>query len=99
MVLAKLLDQIKLFYVLLLILIRDLMLALKLLCVLHNFFLSCTLQASLVDLLIFILSGKNGKSLCNIRICFGYSTSTSKIYPISLFSSYFFINSSLNFYM
>ena len=61
--------------------------------------LSCTLQTTLVDLLIFILSGKNDKSQCNIRICFGDSTSTLKIYPIPLFSLYFFINSSLNFDM
>ena len=100
MVLTKLLDQIKLFYVLLLILICDLMLAIKLLCVLHNFFLFCAVQTSLVELLIFILLGKNDKSLCNIQLCFGYSTSTSKlfghptstskIYPTSLLSSYFF---------
>ena len=59
-----LLDQIELFYVFVLILIHDLMLALNLLCPTKNF-LCCTLQISLVDLLIFILPGKNGKFLCD----------------------------------
>ena len=46
---------------------------------LNNFFLSVTLQISLKHLLIFIFSGKKGKSLCKMRSVFGYSISrTSK---------------------
>ena len=44
----------------------------------------------------FILPGKNGKSLWKSCKFLGHSTSTSKIYPLSLSSSKSFVNSSLN---
>ena len=62
------------------------MLALGSLCGQHTF-LSYRLHTSLLHLLIFILSGKNGRSLCKSPKYLGYSTSTSRIYPSSLFSS------------
>ena len=39
--------------------------------------LSYRVQTNLLHLLIFILSGKNGRSLCKSCKCLGYSTSTS----------------------
>ena len=44
---------------------------------LNSFFLSVTLQTSFLTLLTFILSGKKGKSLCNMLSVFGYSISTT----------------------
>ena len=45
----------------------------------------------------FFLSGRNGKSLWELNKVFGYSISTSRNYPLSLFSLYSFMNLSLNF--
>ena len=55
------------------------------------FSLSSILQISFLHLLIFSLLDKNGKSLLRLNNFFRYSTSTSRKYPISLFSSYFFM--------
>ena len=49
--------------------------------------ISYRLHTNLSHLLIFILSGKNGKSLCKSCKSLEYSTSTSRIYPLSLSSS------------
>ena len=51
---------------------------------------SCVLHFS-----IFILSGKNKKSLRGFYSSLGYLTSILSIYPLWLFSSYTFMNSSL----
>ena len=47
-------------------------------------FLSYRLHTSLSYWLIFILSGKNGKSLCKSCKSLGYSTSAWRIWPLSL---------------
>ena len=82
-------DYTGLLYELSLILVHDLMLVLKLLCEQHSF-LSDKLHTSLLHLLIFILSGRNGKSLCKSCKFVGHLTYTSIIYPLSLSSSEFF---------
>ena len=79
-------DQTGLLYEISLILVHDLMLVLRLLCEKHSS-LSYKLQTSLLHLLIFILSGKNGKSLCIPCKSLRCSTSTSNICPLSLSSS------------
>ena len=53
----------------------------------EQFSLSFILQTSLLHFLIFFLSAKNGRSPQTLRKFFGYSTSTSRIYPLSLSSS------------
>ena len=84
----------ELFYALFLVLIHDLVLVLKFLCVQHIYFyfLLYRLHTSLLRFLIFILSGKNGKSLGESYRLFGYSISVSSMYPILLPPSCYFIN-------
>ena len=53
------------------------------------FSLSSIPQASFSTFSNFFLSGKNGKSLREPNNVFGESTSSSRKYPISLFSLYF----------
>ena len=85
MVLRMLLDETELFYVHFLTLIYGLMLVLELLCEHHSYlFFVIYITKSLLHLLIFILSDKNGKSLCKLCKPLRYSTSTSKIYPLLL---------------
>ena len=58
--------------------------------------LSCKLASNFFTFSIFILSGKNGRSIwssCNFSV---YCTSTSRINPTSLSSLYFLIKASLN---
>ena len=52
----------------------------------RHIFLLCKLQTNFLHLPIFILFGKNGKSLCESCNFLGYLTSTSRIYPFLLFS-------------
>ena len=80
------LDRKQLLYELFLVLDHALMLVLVILCGQHSSFI-VQIAYKLVDLLILILSDKNGKSLCNLCNSFGYSISTSKKYPISPSSS------------
>ena len=47
-------------------------------------------QVSFSTLSIFLLSGKNGKSLWELNKVFGYCASASRKYSVLLFSSYFF---------
>ena len=53
----------------------------------QHIFLLSKLHTSFLHLSVFILFGKNGKSLCKSCNLLGYLTSTSRIYPLSLFSS------------
>ena len=59
-------------------------------------FSSCKLVTSFPTFSILILSGKNGKSFRSLRKFLEYWTSTSRKYPSSLSSLYFYIKSSLN---
>ena len=58
--------------------------------------LSCKLVTSFSTFSIFILSGKNGKSLSSSCSFSGYWTSTSRKYPSSFSSLYYFMKSPLN---
>ena len=89
-------DKTGLLYEPFLILVHDLRLVLMILCEQHSF-LSYKLHASFLHLPILILSHKNGKSSCKPCKILGYLTSTSRIYPFLLSSSYFFMNSLVNF--
>ena len=82
-----LLDLFQLIYEPFSILIRDLVLVLMTLYVRRIFFLLRKLHTSFLHLPIFILLGKNGKSLCKSCNLLEYLMSTSRIYPLSLFSS------------
>ena len=82
-------DKIGLLYEPFLILVHDLRLLLMILCGQHCF-LSYKVHKSFLHLPIFILSGRNGKSSCKPCKFLGYLTSTSRIYPLLLSSSYFF---------
>ena len=53
----------------------------------QRIFLLRKLHTSFLHLSIFILLGKNDKSLCKSYNLLGYLTSTSRIYPLSLCSS------------
>ena len=55
-------------------------------------FLIVQIAYKLATFLIFILSGKNGKSLGESYRLFGYSISVSSMYPILLPPSCYFIN-------
>ena len=81
------------------VLIRDLILVVKLLFLMGTtyFSLSFILQTSFSYFLIVCYSGKNAKSLWRLNKFFGYFTSTSRTYPLFLFSSYFLMKRSLNF--
>ena len=92
-------DWIELLCVPFLVLIRDLILVVKLLFLMGTtyFSLSFILQTSFSHFLIVCYSGKNAKSLWRLNKSFGYFTSTSRKYPLFLFSSYFLMKRSLNF--
>ena len=53
-------------------------------------FSSYILHTSLLHFLIIILSSKNGKSLWRLWGVLRYSISTSKMYPMQIFLSYFY---------
>ena len=55
------------------------------------FSLSYISQVSFSTFSIFLLSGKNGKSLWELNKDFGYCASASRKYSVLLFSSYFLI--------
>ena len=59
-------------------------------------FLIVQIAYKLATFLIFILSGKNGKSLGESYRLFGYSISVASMYPIFLHPSCSFINFSPN---
>ena len=80
-------DEIELLCVLFSVLINDLMLALRFLCVQHILFYHKICKQAYCIFLIFILPAKNGISLCKLGKVSGYSTSTSRIYPLLLSSS------------
>ena len=82
-----LLDYIGLLYEPFLILTHELRLILMILSERHSFLYQTNYYTSLTHLLIFILSGKNGKSLCKSCNFLGYLTSISRTYPLSLFTS------------
>ena len=65
------------------------MLVLKLLYEQHIFLCLLYYKIIFLHLLIFFLFGKNGKSLWRSNNFLGYSTSTSEIYPLWLFSMLF----------
>ena len=56
------------------------------LCVRRIFFYFANYKRVFLHLSIFIPLGKNGKSLCELCNFLGYLTSTSRIYPLLLFS-------------
>ena len=59
------------------------------------FLFSSILQTNFSTFYNVLLCGKNGKSLWELYNCFGYSVSTSRKYPSSLFSLQFYMKSSL----
>ena len=65
------------------------MLALKFLCTQHINFVLYKLPTSLMLFFNFVLSGKNGKSLCSVCNCLGYLASTFKksLYHLDVFAT------------